>query len=153
MERVQILLVVAFLFLVNIAQMADKILLMVCLLPRHQYLRNQVALLTIEYCRRQRRQPILLVTCLGLRFTTMTEGFLGIISESNRCIFDILLNVLRPAVTRENTRLRDCFAPEKILELILYRLAHGNSYESTNVKSSFATRETIHKNVGDDRNV
>ena len=56
MERVQILLLVAFLYLVNIAQMADEILLMVCLLSRHQYLRNQVALLTIEYCRRQRRR-------------------------------------------------------------------------------------------------
>ena len=43
------LLLVAFLFLVNIAQIADEILLMVCLLLRHQYLRNQVTLLTIEY--------------------------------------------------------------------------------------------------------
>ena len=49
MESIQILLLVAFLFLVNIAQMADEILLMECLLLRHQYLRNQVALLTIEY--------------------------------------------------------------------------------------------------------
>ena len=56
MERVQILLLVAFLFLVNIAEMADEILLMVCLLSRHQYLRNQVALLTIEYCRIQRHR-------------------------------------------------------------------------------------------------
>ena len=46
----------------------------------------------------------------------------------NRCTFDILLNVLRPAVTRENTRLRDCIAPEKVLALGLFRLAHGNSY-------------------------
>ena len=35
-----------------------------------------------------------------------------------------------PAVTRENTRLRDCIAPEKVLALGLYRLAHGNSYVS-----------------------
>ena len=48
----------------------------------------------------------------------------------NRCTFDILLNVLRPAVTRENTRLRDCIAPEKVLALGLYRLAYGNSYVS-----------------------
>ena len=46
----------------------------------------------------------------------------------DRCTFDILLNVLRPAVTRENTKLRDYFAPE-VLALGLYRLAHGNSYE------------------------
>ena len=44
----------------------------------------------------------------------------------NRCTFDILLNVLRLAVTCENTRLRDCIAPEKVLALGLYRLAHGN---------------------------
>jgi len=48
----------------------------------------------------------------------------------NRRTFDMLLNVLRPAVIRENTRLRDCIAPEKVLALGLYRLAHGNSYKS-----------------------
>ena len=47
----------------------------------------------------------------------------------DRCTFDILLNVLRLAVTRENTQLRVYFAPEKVLALGLYRLAHGNSYE------------------------
>ena len=36
----------------------------------------------------------------------------------------MLLNVLRPAVTRENTRLHD---HEKVLALGLYRLVHGTS--------------------------
>ena len=45
----------------------------------------------------------------------------------NRRTFDILLNVLRPAVTRENTRLRGCIAPEKVLALGLYRLKGGIS--------------------------
>ena len=48
----------------------------------------------------------------------------------NRRTFDTLLNVLQPAITRDNTRLRDCITPEKVLALGLYRLAHGNSYES-----------------------
>ena len=48
----------------------------------------------------------------------------------NRRTFDMLLNVLRPAVIRENTRLRDWIAPEKVLALGLYCLARGNSYES-----------------------
>ena len=39
----------------------------------------------------------------------------------NQHTFVILLNVLR---------LRDCIAPQKVLTLGLYRLAHGNSYES-----------------------
>ena len=43
----------------------------------------------------------------------------------NRCTFDILLNVLWPAVTQENTRLCDCIAPEKGLALSLYCLAHA----------------------------
>ena len=40
------------------------------------------------------------------------------------------MNILQRAITRESTRLRDCIAPEKVLALGLYRLAHGNSYES-----------------------
>ena len=42
----------------------------------------------------------------------------------------MLLNILQPAVTRENTRLHDCIAPEKVLALGLYSLARRNSYES-----------------------
>ena len=40
------------------------------------------------------------------------------------------MNVLRPAATHENTKLRDCIAPEKVLALCLYRLAPENSYKS-----------------------
>ena len=58
MECIKIVFLVVFLFLVIIAQMADEILLMVCLLLRHQYLRNQVALLMIEYCRWQRQRHV-----------------------------------------------------------------------------------------------
>ena len=45
-----------------------------------------------------------------------------------RDTFDVLLNVLRPFLLRQNTALRDCIPPEKVLALGLYRLAHGNSY-------------------------
>ena len=38
--------------------------------------------------------------------------------------------ILTPWLTRENTRLRDCIPPEKVLALGIYRLAHGNSYVS-----------------------
>ena len=31
----------------------------------------------------------------------------------DRCTFETLLNVLRPAVTRENTKLPDCIAQKK----------------------------------------
>ena len=54
----------------------------------------------------------------------------------NRCTFDILLNILWPAVTRENTRLRGCIAPEKIVVLSLYHLAHGHSGPVFNVGRS-----------------
>ena len=46
----------------------------------------------------------------------------------DRDTFDVLLNLLHPALLRQNTSLRDCIPPEKVLALGLYRLAHGNSY-------------------------
>ena len=114
MERVQILLVVAFLFLVNIAQMADKILLMVCLLLRHQYLRNQVALLTIEHCRRQRRQvrrhnpyfwrlPRPNQSWFEIHYNDqrIPGDYFRKQLRMNRCTFDILLNISRLAITRD----------------------------------------------------
>ena len=45
-----------------------------------------------------------------------------------RDTFDALLNVLHPFLLRQNTALRDCIPPEKVLALGLYRLAHGNLY-------------------------
>lgn len=143
MEPVQILLLVAFLFLVNIAEMADEILLMVCLLLRHQYLRNRVALLTIEYCRKQRcrvcqhnpyfwRLPRPNQSWFEIHYNDrgIPGNYFRKQLQMNRCTFDILLNVLGLAVTPENTRLRDCIAPLKVLALSLYCLAHRNSYES-----------------------
>ena len=48
----------------------------------------------------------------------------------NQCTFDILLTVLQLVITHKNTRLHGCVAPEKVLMLGLYCLAHGNLYES-----------------------
>nr|XP_058957133.1 uncharacterized protein LOC131784349 [Pocillopora verrucosa] len=47
-----------------------------------------------------------------------------------RGTFQVLVDILTPWLTRENTRLRDCIPPEKVLALDIYRLAHGNSYVS-----------------------
>lgn len=44
--------------------------------------------------------------------------------------FDLLLNVIRNRLTRQNTVLRNCLTPEKVLACGLLRLAHGNSYET-----------------------
>ena len=46
-------------------------------------------------------------------------------TEMNCRTFDMWWNVLRPAVTRENTKLRDCIVAEKSTHL-----AHRNSNES-----------------------
>ena len=46
----------------------------------------------------------------------------------DRDTFDVLLNLLHPSLLRQNTSLRDCIPPEKVLALGLYRLADGNSY-------------------------
>jgi len=39
-----------------------------------------------------------------------------------------LLNKLRPQLTREDTGMRKCISPEKILAIGLHRLGHGSSY-------------------------
>ena len=48
----------------------------------------------------------------------------------DRDTFDVPLNLLHPSLLRQNTSLRDCIPPEKVLALGLYRLAHGNSYST-----------------------
>ena len=48
----------------------------------------------------------------------------------DRETFQALVGILGPWLTRQNTRLRDCISPEKVLALGIYRLAHGNSYVS-----------------------
>ncbi len=49
--------------------------------------------------------------------------------EWQRDTFDALLNLLHPFILRQNTTLRDCIPPEKLLALGLnYRFAHWNSY-------------------------
>ena len=48
----------------------------------------------------------------------------------NRESFDLLRNVTRNRLTRQNTMLRNCHTPEKVLACGLLRLAHGNSYET-----------------------
>lgn len=47
-----------------------------------------------------------------------------------RGTFQALVGILTPWLTRENTRLRECIPPEKVLAMGIYRLAHGNSYVS-----------------------
>lgn len=44
--------------------------------------------------------------------------------------FQALVGILGPRLIRQNTQLRDCIPPEKVLALGIYRLAHGNSYVS-----------------------
>ena len=126
MECIKILFLVAFLFLVIIAQMADEILLMVCLLLRHQYLRNQVALLMIEYCRWQRHQarwhnpyfrklPRPKQSWFEIHYNDWKIPWYYFRKQlwMNQCTFDILLNVLLLVITHKNTILHGCVAPEK----------------------------------------
>ena len=42
--------------------------------------------------------------------------------------FEFLLNELRPQLTRQDTRMRKCISPEKILATGPHRLGHGSSY-------------------------
>lgn len=126
MEHIQILTLVVCFVLLNLAQIADETLLMLCSLLRHQFLRNQAAVLTVEHCRRQRRRarrrnpyfwklPRPNQSWFEIHYNDrrIPEEYFRKQLRMNRRTFDMLLNVLRSAVTRENTRLRDCIAPEK----------------------------------------
>ena len=44
--------------------------------------------------------------------------------------FDVVLNLLGYRLVRQDTRFRDAIPSEKELALGLYRLGHGNSYNS-----------------------
>ena len=44
--------------------------------------------------------------------------------------FDVVLNLLGYRLVRQDTRFRDAIPSEKVLALGLYRLGHGNSYNS-----------------------
>ena len=52
-----------------------------------------------------------------------------------RGTFDALLNLLRTPLSRQDTALRDCIPPEKVLAIGIYRLAHGFPY--TNIGATF----------------
>ena len=64
-----------------------------------------------------------------------------------RGTFEALVGILGPWLTRQNTRLRECIPPEKVLALGIYRLAHGNSYVSIgpvfNVGKSTAVQDVV----------
>ncbi|XP_020621230.1 protein ANTAGONIST OF LIKE HETEROCHROMATIN PROTEIN 1-like [Orbicella faveolata] len=51
----------------------------------------------------------------------------------SRDTFDTLLVTLRHKLQREDTRLRNCIPPEKVLAIGLYRLAHGGSFENAGI--------------------
>ena len=61
------------------------------------------------------------------------EDYLRCQMRMDRHAFDLLLNILRPYVQRQNTRLRECISPERVVAIALYRLAHGGTYENTGV--------------------
>ena len=61
---------------------------------------------------------------------TIPGGFFRKQLRMHRDSFDALLRVLQHRLLRQNTILRNCISPEKVLASGLYRLAHGNSYES-----------------------
>ena len=130
MKHVQMLQLVACFLLLNFAQMADEMMLIMSLVLRHQFPRHQATLFMVEHRRRRRRRarrhsPYLWKLSRPNRSwfeihyndQTIPEAFFRRQLRIDRCTFDVLLNVLRLAITHENTKLRDCIAPEKVLAL------------------------------------
>ena len=66
----------------------------------------------------------------------------------SRNTFTMLLNILRPRLTRQNTYMRDCVTPEKILAIGLYRLTHGVPYVTTGLKFNVG-KTTVYEAVQD----
>ena len=61
------------------------------------------------------------------------EEFFDHQMRMSRDTFDTLLATLRHKLQREDTRLRNCIPPEKVLAIGLYRLAHGGSFENAGI--------------------
>ena len=136
----RILAVIFFFFLV--LQQQANINLMICCLLFMQNLRAQNLLLArCIRCQRKcyrRRAPYYwtlprpVESWFEIHYIdrTIPGDYFRRLLRMNRESFDLLLNVIRNRLTRQNTILRNCLTPEKVLACGLLRLAHGNSYET-----------------------
>ena len=124
MEDVQLLQLVACFLHLNFAKMAEKMMLMITLVLRDQFLRHQATLFMIEHRGRRRRRecrhnpyfwklPKPNRSWFEIHYNdqTIPGEFFRRQLWMDRCTFDIQFNVLRPVVTRESTKLRDCIVP------------------------------------------
>ena len=137
----RILAVIVFYFFLVLQQQANINLMIWCLLFM-QNLRTQNLLLTRRIRHRQNRYrrrapyywtlPRPVESWFEIHYTdrTIPGDFFRRLLRMNRESFDLLLNVIRNRLTRQNTILRNCLTPEKVLACGLLRLAHGNSYQT-----------------------
>lgn len=79
---------------------------------------------------------------------TLDERFFRKQLRMNRTTFDALLRILQHRLSRQDTNLRSSIPPEKVLASALYRLAHGNSYESIGLVMNIG-RSTVLESVED----
>ena len=127
-----------FAFLQNLYTRQQLMMLLYAL--RVQQLQNQIVLLRNRRRRQRRFQPYWELPRpenswfeIHFRDRTIPEDYFRRQLRMGRNAFDLLMNVLRPAVLRQNTRFRNCISPERVVAIGLYRLAHGGSYENTGV--------------------
>ena len=137
----RILAVIVFYFSMLLQQQANINLIIWCLLFM-QNLQTQNLLLTRRIRGRQNRYrrrapyywtlPPPVESWFEIHYTdrTIPGDYFRRLLRMNRESFDLLLNVIRNRLTRQNTILRNCLTPEKVLACGLLRLAHGNSYQT-----------------------
>ena len=139
----RILAIIFFFYFLVLHQQANiNINLMICCLLLMQNLRAQNILVT-RCIRRQRNRyrrrapyywtlPRPVESWFEIHYTdrTIPGDYFRRLLRMNRESFDLLLNVIRNRLTRQNTVLWNCLTPEKVLACGLLRLAHGNSYET-----------------------
>ena len=122
-----------------VLQQQANINLMICCLLFMGNLRVQ-KLLLIRCIRRQRKRYRRRASCywtlprpveswfeIHYFDRTIPGDYFWRLLRMNRESFDLLLNVIRNRLTRQNTILRNCLTPEKVLACGFLRLAHGNS--------------------------
>lgn len=116
----------------------QQILLLLGLLRLNHIAQNRILLVNAR--RRRRLQPYWMLprpqtSWFEIHYNdrNIPEDYFRRQMRMSRNSFDLLLNILRPYIQRENTRLRPCISPERVLAIALYRLAHGGTYENAGV--------------------
>ncbi|XP_068706592.1 putative nuclease HARBI1 [Montipora foliosa] len=141
--------IIVFLFVEFVQLQQRQLLLLLCQWRLHLVRIQMVLEYHIRFVRRRRRRPHpyywnLPRPCnswfeIYFHRRNIPEEFFYRQTRMSRDTFDTLLATLRRKLQREDTRLRNCIPPEKVLAIGLYRLAHGGSFDNAGIAMNVGT--------------